>query len=221
MKRDLRAIVFDLDGVLADSEGLHVRSWQQLFEGRGLCFDPHWAVEWVGIPDVEIAARVCAEFSMEDGAAALVAEKRERFRSLVVDGLRSFEGVAAELSLCAAGSVPMAVGTASARVEAALMLQVMGFEGFFPVVVAGDQVPRVKPAPDIYLEAARLLGREPRECVALEDSPGGITAARAAGMRVHAVSTSFPQDRLREAEQVHGAPATAIRRLRSLVSKGG
>ena len=219
--RELRAIVFDLDGVLADSEGLHVQAWKRLFEGRGLPFEVRWALEWVGVPDVEIAARVARQFSARDGAAALVAEKRKRFRSLVSAGLQPFPGVAAELEQCAARSLPMAIGTSSARAEAALMLRVMGFQHYFPVVVAGDDVPRVKPAPDVYLEAARQLGTAPEQCVALEDSPGGIAAARAAGMRVHAVSTSFPRERLGEAKEVCAEPAEAIRRLRSLVNPAG
>lgn len=218
MPRELRAIVFDLDGVLADSEGLHVQAWERLFEGRGLPFDPRWAWEWVGVPDVEIAAMVARRFEVQGSPKDLVHEKRERFRGLVRAGLRSFEGVAGELQQCLAGSVPVAIGTSSARSEAALMLQVMGYEAWFPVVVAGDDVPRVKPAPDIYLEAARRLGLPPGQCIALEDSPGGIAAARAAGMAVVAVSTSFPPERLGGAEQVFDEPAAAIRRLRSLVS---
>lgn len=217
VSRDLRAIVFDLDGVLADSEGLHLQAWERLFAGRGLPFDPRWAMEWVGVPDVEIAARVARQFSTQTGAGGLVSEKRERFRGLVREGLRSFEGVAAELGLCAAGSLLLGVGTSSARAEASLMLQVMGFERFLPVVVAGDDVPRVKPAPDIYLEAARLLEVPPQQCIALEDSPLGITAARAAGMAVAGVSTSFPPERLGEAERVFALPAEAIRWLRGIV----
>ena len=217
MPRELRAIVFDLDGVLADSEGLHVQAWERLFAGRGLPFDPRWAWEWVGVPDVEIAALVAGRFEMQAGPKDLVHEKRERFRGLVRAGLRSFEGVAGELQQCLAGSVPVAIGTSSARSEATLMLQVMGYEAWFPVVVAGDDVPRVKPAPDIYLEAARRLGLPPGQCIALEDSPGGIAAARAAGMGAAGVTTSFSPERLAAAERVFEAPAEAIRWLRSIV----
>ena len=223
---EFHAIVFDLDGVLADSEGLHVQAWERLFAARGLPFEQRWALEWVGVPDVEIAAAVARQFSAPgDGRVAdrlvageLVAEKRRLFRELVREGLQSFPGVPGEVERCVAGDLPVAVGTSSARAEATLMLEVMGLASLLPIVVAGDDVPRVKPAPDIYLEAARLLSIPSRRCIALEDSPGGIAAALAAGMAVAAVTTSFAADRLAGAARVFAAPAEAIRWLRSLVA---
>jgi beta-phosphoglucomutase-like phosphatase (HAD superfamily) len=219
---EFHAIVFDLDGVLADSEGLHVQAWERLFAAQGLPFEQRWALEWVGVPDVEIAAAVARQFSAPGDAdqlvaGELVAEKRRLFRELVREGLQSFAGVPGEVERCVAGNLPVAVGTSSARAEATLMLEVMGLASLLPIVVAGDDVPRVKPAPDIYLEAARLLSIPSRQCIALEDSPGGIAAARAAGMTVAAVTTSFAADRLAGAARVFAAPAEAIRWLRSLV----
>jgi HAD superfamily hydrolase (TIGR01509 family) len=220
VRYDPRAIIFDLDGVLADSEGLHVQAWQRLFAVWRLPFEPRWALEWVGVPDVEIAALVAGRFPARIGTDELLNDKRYRFRELVGAGLKPFEGIAEELEQCLARSVPVAVGTSSARADATLMLQVMGFEAYFPIVVAGDDVPRVKPAPDIYLEAARLLDIPPMHCIALEDSPGGIIAARAAGMGVVAVATSFAPAWLGAADRVFAVPAEAIRWLRSIAVPG-
>jgi beta-phosphoglucomutase-like phosphatase (HAD superfamily) len=212
---DKRAIIFDLDGVLTDSEGLHIQAWQELMAARGLPFEPRWACEWVGVPDIEIASLVFRRFAVGAAAAGLLEEKRRLFRGLVASGLEPFAGVAAELGKCLAASIPMAVGTCSARAEAELMLQVTGLATHLPVVVAGDEVPRVKPAPDIYLKAAALLGIPPVRCLVLEDSPAGIASARAAGMSVFAVPTSFSPDRLVEAQRVFDSPAEAIAWLRS------
>jgi beta-phosphoglucomutase len=219
--RGLRAVIFDLDGVLADSEGLHVQAWRRVFAERDWPFDRRWASDWVGVPDVEIAAVVAARFPARPGADGLVREKRERFRELVSAGLQPFEGVSAELERCRDLSIPVAVGTSSARAEATLMLQVMGFEPYFPVVVAGDDVPRVKPAPDIFLAAARLLEVPPARCIVVEDSPGGIAAAQAAGAAVVAVTSSFPADKLGSAHRVFAATAEAIRWIRSLIAPEG
>lgn len=215
---DLSGMIFDLDGVLADSEGLHVWAWQRLFSELGLPFDLRWVREWVGVPDVEIAGRVAERFATVADGVPLVEEKRLRFRELVSRHLRPFAGVAGELEECRA--MPMAIGTSSARAEALLMLRVMDFETFFPVVVAGDDVARVKPAPDIFLEASSRLRLPPQQCIVLEDSPGGIQAAREAGMSVVAVATSFAPERLQGAQRVFATTADSIRWLRSVVRTG-
>jgi beta-phosphoglucomutase len=215
-----RAVIFDLDGVLADSEGLHLLAWKQVFTAWRLPFEPSRASEWVGVPDSEIANMVAGRFPARISAAELLNGKRRRFRALVGTRLKPFEGTAAELERCVCRSVPMAIGTSSTRAEANLMLRVMGFLVYFPVIVAGDDVPRVKPAPDIFLEAARLLGVPPVQCIVLEDSPAGIAAALEAGMAVVAVATSFAPEQLKGAGQVFAAPAQAIRRLCSNLVSG-
>jgi beta-phosphoglucomutase-like phosphatase (HAD superfamily) len=100
------------------------------------------------------------------------------------------------------------------------MLRVMGFDSYFSIVVAGDDVPRVKPAPDIFTAAARRLGVPAERCIVVEDSPGGIEAARAAGAEVVAVASSFPAARLGSAERVFAGTAEAIRWIRGLISAG-
>jgi beta-phosphoglucomutase family hydrolase len=216
----LGAVVFDLDGVLADSESLHVEAWKRLFADLGVAFESGWAAEWVGVPDVQISRFVAERFSPGRPAAELLEQKRRRFRELVRRELRSFPGVAAELRSWRA--ISLAVATSSARAEAELMLQSMGLRELFPVVVAGDEVQHRKPAPDIYRQAAQQLGLAAAECLAVEDSPVGIQAARAAGMPVIAVATSFAADRLREAERVFPTPVEAIRWARArLEARGG
>jgi beta-phosphoglucomutase-like phosphatase (HAD superfamily) len=215
-----QGVIFDLDGVLADSEGLHVEAWRRLFAERGWSFAERWATQWVGVADVDIAAEVGAEHSIPPGSDELVDEKRGWFRRLVCEGLQSFEGVAAELERCRELSIPAAVGTSSARAEATLMLQVMGLASYFPIVVAGDDVPRVKPAPDIFEAAARELGVPVERCIVVEESPGGIEAARAAGAVVVAVASSFPAGRLGTAERVFAGTAEAIRWVRGVIATG-
>jgi HAD superfamily hydrolase (TIGR01509 family) len=210
-----QAVIFDLDGVLADSEGLHVLAWQRLFAERDWPFQQRWAREWVGVPDVEIAAEVAERFSEGVSSNRLVYSKRQRFRELVREGLKAFPGVVQEIEACRDLGIPVAVGTSSARAEAVLMLGVMGFADYFPVVVAGDDVPRVKPAPDIYLAAAEGLGVPVQRCIVVEDSPGGIAAARSAGASVVAVTSSFPRERLAAAQRVFPGTAEAIRWIRS------
>lgn len=220
MSNHYRAVIFDLDGVLADSEGLHILAWQQLFAALGLPFETRWSSEWVGVPDSEIATMVAGRFSVRIGATELLNRKRHQFRALVRARLKPFEGTAAELQRCACCSVPMAIGTSSVRAEASLMLKVLGFHVYFPVIVAGDDVSRIKPAPDIYLEAARRLDVPPAQCIVLEDSPAGITAALEADMAVVAVATSFAPYQLKKAAQVFAAPAKAIHWLCSNLNFG-
>ena len=211
------AVIFDLDGVLADSEALHLKAWQVCLQSRGveaadLSLDP-----WVGVADTEIVLEVIARFGLSVQAPVLLEEKRQTFGELVRRQIKPFPGLEAGLRALAK-RLPLAVATSSHRREARIMLSTLGILDPFQVIVAGDEVERRKPAPDGYLLAATRLGMDPGVCLAVEDSPGGIRAARSAGMAVFAVGTSFSDDRLAEADRVFASPAEAIRAIETLTA---
>ena len=216
---DLRGVVFDLDGVVADSEPLHVRAWVQVLTALGVDpaqVEPEILAAWVGVPDVNMVGGVVERWKLTIAPAELLAAKREAYRELIPGSLASFPGVPEELASW--DGTPLGMATATARREAALMLATLGLERVFRVLVTGDEVRHPKPAPDCYLLAAERLRLDPRDCVAVEDAPHGVQAARAAGMYVLGVTTSFPAERLGQAHRLFSAVPEAIRWLKARVA---
>jgi len=209
-------VVFDLDGVVADSEPLHIRAWVQVLEGLGVgereIGGPGLA-SWVGVPDAEIVAKLAPRFGLPLEADELLDRKRAAYRSLVPGALSAFPGVREELGSW--DGVPLAMATATPRREAELMLQTLGLQSVFRVLVTRDDVRRPKPAPDCYLLAVSRLGLDPAGCAAVEDAPYGARAAREAGLHVLGVTTSFPAERLAEAHRLFSTVPQAIRWLKA------
>jgi HAD superfamily hydrolase (TIGR01509 family) len=183
-----QALILDLDGTLADTEPLHDRAWDVVLRGI-----PREAVagerqKWIGMSSAEIARALIAAFSLPHEEEDMLRKKRRRFRQLVRRGLPLFPGLPEELAAWSRAGVPLAVATSGSRREVLLVLRKLQLTVRFQAVVTCDDVPRAKPAPDCYLLAAELLGKRPEDCVAIEDSLNGMTAAVAARTRVLAVS---------------------------------
>ena len=219
MLRGLRAVVFDLDGVVADSEPLHVRAWVQVLDGLGVSVgqigEPSLAA-WVGVPDVLMVGGLVERFGLPLGAEELLDRKRAAYRALIPEALTAFPGVREELASW--DGVPLGMATATPRREAELMLATLGLSGVFRVLVTRDEVRRSKPAPDCYLLAASGLGLDPARCAAVEDAPYGMRSAREAGMHVLGVTTSYPAERLGEAHRLFTTVPQAIRWLKARVA---
>jgi HAD superfamily hydrolase (TIGR01509 family) len=211
MSRVIRALIFDMDGVLADTEGIHVHSWDLALEALGVnATEERKAL--AGMSSAAIAGELIRVFALPYTVEDLVKRKRAIFRRLIDDVLHPFEGLTEELSRWR--GKPLALATSSARRETTFMLSRLGFEGWFDPVVTCDDVARAKPAPDCYLLAVEGLRLPAAECVVLEDSLHGIRAARDAGAQVAAVDTSgLPKD-LDGVLGVFGSTVEALRWLR-------
>jgi len=181
------AVVFDCDGVLVDSEPHSVAAWLAVLGPIG-----HPA------SGADVAACTGLGFEATYAAIAKIAplppadQVWERLQAALARsfarGLTVFTDATALLARVAEAGIPCAVASASPRSRLDLTLDAAGLRAAFPVSVAGDEVAHGKPAPDVYLAAARLLGVEPNRCAAVEDSVAGVRAAVASGMRTIAVS---------------------------------
>jgi HAD superfamily hydrolase (TIGR01509 family) len=179
------AVVFDNDGLLLDTESVWTRAEQDLFERRGLEFTPADKRELVGT-SAEIAGGILERQLGEPGtAAALIEELNELVIAELEHGVEAMVGARDLLHELAARGTPLGLVSNSPLAFVHRSLEIVGFEDQFDVVVSGHEVAAPKPAPDPYLEACRRLGVEPGpNVVALEDSPTGVAAARAAGLTV-------------------------------------
>ena len=185
------ALILDLDGVLADTEPLHQKAWDIALDGIPLEKVAAARSKWVGMASVDIVRELIRIFGLTMPAEELLARKRAAYQTLIQQNLAPFPGLREELDMWR--GFPMALATSGIRPEVLVVLEILGFRGVFDPVVTSNDVPLAKPAPDCYLSAARLLGKEPSSCVAVEDSAHGIQAAVAAGMRVLVVSPGAAQ----------------------------
>jgi len=209
----LASVVFDFDGVIVNSEPLHLLAFQRVFAELGveLAAEDYYA-RYLGFDDLGVAATIAADRGLAlDGAAteALLARK-----AAILPGLLGAPGVlfpgAVSCVRRLAGVVPLALASGARRDEIELVLRAAALDGCFPVVVAAGETARGKPAPDPYARALELLqldgrlapGTPASRSVAIEDSHWGLASARAAGLRTVALTTSYTAAHLREADRV-------------------
>ena len=180
-----QAVVFDNDGLLLDTESVWTRAEQDLFERRGTEFSPADKRELVGT-SAEIAGGVLERRLGEPGrAAALIEELNELVVAELEHGVEAMIGARELLERLRRRGTPIGLVSNSPLRFVLRSIEIVGFEDLFDVVLSAHEVAAPKPAPDPYLEACRRLGVEPGpEVVALEDSPTGVAAARAAGLTV-------------------------------------
>lgn len=187
------ALVFDLDGVIVDSNAMHVLAWERYLArfARSLPRDAGRLI--FGRHNDEIVRDLLGESLSAQELAAHGAAKEELYRELMrpvldrrlVPGLGEF--------LRRWSQLPLAVASNAERANVDFVLEESGLRPYFRVTLDGGQVRRPKPDPEIYLEAARRLGVQPASCVVFEDSPSGVAAARAAGAQVVGVRTTYEE----------------------------
>lgn len=179
------AVVFDNDGLLLDTESVWTRAEQDLFERRGIEFTPANKRELVGT-SAEIAGGILERRLGEPGRAAeLIEELNELVVAELEHGVEAMLGARELLERLKRRGTPIGLVSNSPLVFVRRSLEIVGFTESFDVVISAHEVAAPKPAPDPYLEACRRLGVEPGPAVvALEDSPTGVAAARAAGLTV-------------------------------------
>lgn len=204
----LQLVIFDCDGVLVDSEPLASRSYAEMLTAAGfpMTQEEAWH-EFTGLPlgDVRVAIeRRTGRRLPEDFEARHLANLAHLFET----ELRPFDGVLDALDLLDAAGMPYCCASNSgpSRIQSALVPAGL-HDRFDGRVFSGELVPRPKPAPDLLLAAAASIGAAPGRCLLIDDTPVGIAAARAAGMRVWAPATTYPPARLADADSV---PATML-----------
>lgn len=183
----ISAVIFDMDGVLLDSEPLHLRATQAALGERGASYTERDNRAFFGATDAELFGVLRILFDLPVPAATLVAAKRDRLVALIRTEARPLPGVPAVPRQLRTAGLPLALASSSPRPVVDVVLETLGLEGLFQAVVSGDDVARGKPAPDAFLLAARRLGVPAERCLVVEDSRNGVLAAKAAGMTVAAV----------------------------------
>ncbi|MFP4355096.1 MAG: HAD family hydrolase [Phycisphaerae bacterium] len=209
----LQAVIFDFDGVIVDSEPLHFKGFQEVLKQIGIDLSREaYYSHYLGYDDHDCFAMVLAERGEkadEDRVAELTRRKTLRMQALIGQSIEPLPGAVPLIRALAENRTPMAICSGALGHEIRQAAGAVGVVDFFPIIVSAEDVCYGKPDPEGYLQALDKLGRlHPEQsfsagrCVVIEDSPFGIEAGKAAGMRVQAVATSYPASDLTEADRV-------------------
>lgn len=207
----LQAVVFDFDGVLANSEPLHLRAYQSVLSAHGLSLSAQEYYEtYLGFDDETVFRELARERNLpvtEDWVTGLTAEKGRALQKLLRAASPLFPGAAAAVRAMAA-RVPVGLASGALRHEIVQVLEAEDLPDVFTAIVAVGDTPRSKPAPDPYARAVELIETatgsplDPDRVVAVEDSLQGLASARAAGLRTVALATTYRPELLKEAALV-------------------
>ncbi|PYR71914.1 MAG: HAD family hydrolase [Acidobacteria bacterium] len=200
----ITAIVFDFDGVLADSEPLHLRSYQDVLGPAGITLgrDEYYA-RYLGFDDEGAFRQIVADKGLmlaDEELELLLAEKARRFEALVLKADVLYPGAAACLDRLAA--YPLGIASGALRHEIELPLRAAHLLDRFRFIVSAEDAERTKPDPEPYLRAAALHEAPPSACVAIEDSHWGLQSARGAGLRTIAITHTYPREALTDADAI-------------------
>ena len=192
----VQAVILDLDGLMVDTEPLHQRAFNALLRQHGIDYQfetAEYGKFFVGIPIIYNVDYLKQRFDLSGTPDEIRNEREQIYEEIISDpnNLVAMPGVFKLLDDLQARGLPLAVASGSPRVQVEMILRGLGIMQRFRAVVAGSDVAKTKPAPDVYLRALELLRAAPNDCVALEDSATGVTSAKAAGLRMIVVPNQY------------------------------
>ena len=199
----LRGVIFDMDGVLVLSEPMLAEAAIRMFAEHGVSVAHEEFHPFIGMGEDRYLGGVAEHRGVALDLPAAKARTYALYLDTIKGRLQALPGVLDFVAECGRRGLKRAVASSADAVKVAGNLREIGLPPeTFDAVVDGTQVARKKPAPDIFLEACRRLGLEPASCLVIEDAVAGVAAAKAAGARCLAVTTSFPPDQLSEADWI-------------------
>jgi len=182
----IKAVLFDFDGVVVQSESLHMKTFMELLAPYGVSVSlEQWYKEFAGTGSRSIFERLVKEYRIDASVDELVERRKKLYEGYVRKGaLKKTAGIKEFLALLQKKGIRRAVVSGSHRTNVQTALDVFGMGGLFDLIVSGDELDKRKPDPGPFLYAAKKLGLAPAECLAIEDSFAGCESARRAGMRL-------------------------------------
>lgn len=205
------AAIFDFDGVIVDTEPLHYRAFLAILAPLGLGFSwPEYVERYMGFDDRDAFTEAFRARGLpldERRRKKLVEAKGEVFREVIRQGVKAYPGAVAMVSALHERGIPLAISSGALRDDILPIVRDLGIAPFFREIVSADDVPRSKPDPECYRLAYERLARAfpdrvtvPGRCLAIEDTPAGIRAAKGAGLLVLAVTHTHPASELAGAD---------------------
>ena len=216
--RKLEAVLFDMDGVIIDSEPLWSEAEKRLLARRNLTYSPSLKAAMMGRDAKGAVGFLIEHYGLIESPGELIGERNQLIAELFKEHLKAIPGALEFVSSVITAGIVTGLVSSSPRLLMELALEKLGAAGLFALALSGDQVTRGKPEPDIYITAAERLGVEPEHCLVIEDAPHGVTAAKRAGMFCLAITTSVGVPELAMADKVvSGFEEVDIQLLQSLL----
>jgi beta-phosphoglucomutase family hydrolase len=198
----LKAVIWDLDGVIADTGIYHYLAWCDVFGKRGVNFPKEEFMSHFGRRhDTIIIDKLGSGLSAEE-FEAITNEKQENYRRRVSENIRPLPGAISLIKLLREQSLKVAIASSAPLENIEIIIRGLGVEEYFDAIACGTEVVESKPDPQIFLLAAKKLGIKPANCVVIEDAIAGVAAAKSAGMKCVAVTNSHPAKLLTQADLV-------------------
>lgn len=199
----MKAVIFDMDGVLTDSEPIICEAAVRMFAERGLTVQPEDFLPFVGTGENRYIGGVAEKYGHKLEIEAAKARTYEIYLSLVPEKLNAFPGTVATVERLRTEGWRLAVASSADLIKIEANLNKIGLPpAGWEAIVSAEDAEHKKPAPDIFLAAAAKLGVEPGDCVVIEDAVNGVQAAKAAGMRCIGLAQTFEAEALTEADLV-------------------
>jgi len=198
----LGAVLWDLDGVIADTGEYHYRAWQYVFGEKGVAFSKEDFMRHFGQRHDTII-----KFALGDGLSteefdAVTEKKQQEYRRIVAENIRALPGAIELIRSLNKNNIKTAIASSAPIENVDVIIKGLNIEDCFQAIASGMEVDEGKPSPQIFLLAAKKLGVEPGNCVVIEDAIAGVAAAKTAGMKCIAVTNSHPIDRLDKADVI-------------------
>ncbi len=187
------AAIFDLDGTMADTEIIQSKAFEAILAEHGVVAEltEHGTIQVPGRTSRQIWTELKQKHGIETDVEELTLRKRDAAMKVLQEGLEPMRGLLALLDNLKENGMRLAIATSSQRERAEFITRQIGVADHFEAAITAQEIPKVKPEPDVYIEAARVLGVAPENCVAFEDSDVGVRAAKTAGMKVIAVPNAY------------------------------
>jgi len=196
------AIIWDLDGVIADTAPYHLKAWQQTFRKRDVELTEEDFRHSFGLRNEAIIPGILRKEITGEEIERISSEKEEAFRRLIGQNISPLPGAIELMKSLAEAGFQMALASSTPIENIELVTERLGVKRYFQCIICAGDVSKGKPDPQVFLLAARGLGAEPENCIVIEDAVAGVTAAKRAGMRCLAVTTTHPRGDLKEADLI-------------------
>jgi len=196
------AVIWDMDGVIADTAPYHLRAWQKAFRKKGVDYTREDFQHSFGQRNDNIIRNALGEQTPESEIETIAREKEAIFRKLAKQNIKPLPGAIELIKSLKKHGVKMAIASSAPIENIRLILQSLGIANCFHAIVSGQDVTEGKPSPQVFRLAAKRLGVKPENCVVIEDAVAGVMAAKRAGMRCIAVTNTHPGNSLAEADLI-------------------
>lgn len=198
----LKAVLWDMDGVLVDTAPYHCEAWREAFRKRGIKFTKADFRHGFGQRNDNIIHHVMGNDVSPQELEAISIEKEADYRRRVTGNIKPLPGVMALMESLRRRGVKMAIASSAPMANIQLIVRSLGLDSYFQAIVGGQEVTEGKPSPQVFLLATRKLGVAPRDGVVIEDAIAGVEAARQAGMKCLAVTNTHGRSGLKAADRI-------------------